>query len=318
MQLVRATEEQKAQRDPLTWPAWGSTLSVQGYCTREQRLRAHPWSRAAMDTWLLCAEGGEVLASCETFRTDSSLRAEGGSLTAGQSWAIASVFTEERLRGHGHATRLMRLLAEQLAHASPQAQCAVLFSDVGPALYRRAGWEEAPAWDWSLPPAEGRLAEGVEALVREEELPAALARIRRPQAPFFLWPSAEQLDWHLERSRIYAELLERPRPEACGAVVGESTALWAMVARYGELLVLMLDARSAGEAQALLGVAQRVARQCKLERVVVWEEPAHAALLAQVPGARREPREGSLPMLRPLREGLPPVASVPFPRGLWV
>ena len=102
MHLSLATEAQKQQRDRLTHAAWGQTLSVPDFCARELRLRAHPWTAAGMQTWLLTTEpggAGEVLASCETFHNDSFLRGEGSTLEPGDSWSIASVYTEERLRG---------------------------------------------------------------------------------------------------------------------------------------------------------------------------------------------------------------------------
>jgi len=318
MRLVLASDEQQATRDAVTYSAWGAPLAIQGYLEREQRLRGHPWSRAELKMWLLCAEQGEVLASCETYRTDSFLRAPDGTLAPGDSFAIASVFTEERLRGRGYATKLMDLLASELERASPRAHSALLFSDVGAPLYRRSGYQETPAWDWRFTPEPGEPSELVDRLLQDTEGGAALARMRRPELPFFYWPSASQVDWHIERERIYAELMPRPRPEANGAVAGESTALWYMMGRTGTLMVLMFDARTAEDAAALLGAARRVAHRAGLSKVVVWEEPATAPLVAQVAGGTRELREGSLPMIRPLRPGMPSPEPTPIPRALWV
>jgi GNAT superfamily N-acetyltransferase len=318
MRLVLATEAQKAERDTVNYPAWGPPLTVESYVAREQRLRGHPWARAELKTWLLCADNGEALASCETYRTDSFLRRADGSLEPGDSYAIASVFTEERLRGKGYATRLMDLLAEELERTGPRAHSALLLSDVGAPLYRRSGYRETPAWDWRFEPEPGEPKALVDRLLQEADLGTALARMRKPQVPFFYWPTATQLDWHLERERIYAELLPRPRPIANGATAGDSTALWYMVGRSATLLVMMFDARSAQDAAALLGAARRVAHQAGLSKVVLWEEPSAAPLLAHVPGGGREPRDGSLPMLRPLRPGLELSESIPIPRALWV
>ncbi|ADO74542.1 GNAT family N-acetyltransferase [Stigmatella aurantiaca] len=316
MPLVLATPAQKTERDALTYPAWGPPLTPAGYAAREHRLRAHPWARAEMRTWLLCDEQGSVLSSCETFRTRSVLRAGDGTLTDGDSFAIASVFTEERLRGRGHATRMMDLLLPELQRA-PDAHAALLFSDVGPQLYRRSGYRELSAWNWVLSPQPGEPGEHVDRLLGETDLDTALSRACPPERPFFLWPTAAQADWHLERERIYAEQLGRPRPEACGATVGPSTALWAMV-KTGALVLLWLDARTAQDAEALLGAARRVAHRAGLSHVEVWEEPDTAPLLASIPGAVREPRDGSLPMLQPLRPGLLLSESLPIPRVLWV
>lgn len=318
MRLVLATDAQKCERDLVNYPAWGPPLTVEGYVTREYRLRAQAWAQAELKSWLLCADNQQVLASCETYRTDSFLRAGDGTLEAGDSYAIASVFTEERLRGKGYATKLMDLLAVELERTSPRVHSSLLFSDVGAPLYRRSGYREVPAWDWRLTPEPGEPSAGVDRLLQEGALGAALARMRKPEAPFFYWPSPAQLDWHLERERIYAELLPRPRPEASGATAGDSTALWYMMAKSDTLMVMMFDARSAEAATALLQSARRVAHRAGLSRVVLWEEPAAAPLLAQVPGAVREPRDGSLPMLRPLRPGLELSAATPIPRALWV
>jgi GNAT superfamily N-acetyltransferase len=327
MHLVLATEAQKAERDRVTHAAWGSPLTVEQFHGRELRLRAHPWCREGMNTWLWLAEDGSVLASCESFHNDSHLRGPDGRTLPGDSFSIASVFTEAPLRGHGHATRMMDAVTAELERMSPRGHAAVLFSDVGAPLYRRSGYEEVPAWDWHLAPAGDLPGRQVDSPLHEHDVAAALERMRRPEVPFFLWPGAPQVDWHLERERVYAELLHRPRPEACGAVVGDSTVLWAMMARYGELVVLLLDARTPLDGESLLAEARRVAHRTGLSRVVLWEEPATAPLLAGLAdearrqghgGMSRVARDGSLPMLRPLRPGLPAATAVPFPRALWV
>nr|BDT37178.1 GNAT family N-acetyltransferase [Myxococcus sp. MH1] len=318
MPLVLATDAQKAERDRVTHAAWGSPLTVEQFHQREVRLRAHPWCREGMRTWLLVDDGGQVLASCETFRTDSHLRGPDGVATPGVSEAIASVFTVPELRGHGHATRLMDQVAEHVAQEGPDRHAALLFSDVGAPLYRRSGYREAPAWDWNLPAMGGLSTHAVDALLCDGDVPEVMGRLPRPDVPFLLWPSPAQVDWHLERERVYAELLRRPRPEACGAVVGRSFALWAMMARYGELVVLLFDAESLEDSMALMEAARGVAHRAGLSRVVVWEEPGTLPWLARIPGATRVAREGSLPMLRPLRDGLPPAERVTFSRALWV
>ncbi|MCE9671982.1 GNAT family N-acetyltransferase [Myxococcus stipitatus] len=317
MELVLATDAQKAERDRVTHAAWGSPLTVEQFQQREARLRAHPWCREGMRTWLLM-DGGRVLASCETLAMDSYLRGPDGAHVKGTSEGIASVFTEEALRGHGYATRLMDLVAARMEAESPAPHSLLLFSDVGAPLYRRSGYHEAPAWDWRLPAAGGLSTHAVDALLCDGDVPLMLEQMRRPDVPFFLWPSAAQVDWHLERERAYAQLLNRPRPEACGAVVGSSCVLWAMMARYDELVVLLMDAGSLEDAVALLEAARGVAHRAGLSKVVIWEEPGTLPWVARVSGAVRVARDGALPMLRPLRPGLPPATRVDFPRALWV
>ncbi|MBM7113734.1 GNAT family N-acetyltransferase [Archangium primigenium] len=329
MHLVPATDAQKAERDALTYAEWGSLLTPEAYAAREHRLRAHAWSRADMRTWLLCAEDGAVLASCETFRTRSFLRDADGTRQPGDSFAIASVFTEPHLRGRGHATHLMDLLAAELARR-PRAHAALLFSDVGPRLYARSGYLPQPAWDWHLPPSPTPPPD-VQALPRASGLGPVLARLRPPDDAFSFWPTPEQLDWHLERGRIYAEQLGRAQPPSLGAARGTDTLVWSFVAKSNTLVVLWFDARSPESAHALLDAARHEAHLAGLERVVLWEEPGLEPLLATHPHARRVARPDALPMVRPLRpevaraleptSGLPsslPSSLLHVPRGLWV
>ena len=317
MHLAVATPDQQAWLDTLTYAEWGKLLTPEAYAAREQRLRAHPWTREALRTWLLCDDADGVLASCETLRTASFRRAAGGTPVPGESFAIASVFTAEPLRGRGHATRLMDLLAARLEH-EPHAHAALLFSDVGARLYARSGYQELPAWDWHLPARPDAPGAPVHLLEREEEATRVLADMRRPALPFFFWPTPAQLDWHLERGRIYVEHLGCRLPASRGATWEDSSILWGLVSSTAELRVLMLDARSPEAVRALLGEARREAWRAGLSRVVLWEEPGHAPLLGALEDATREARPGSLPMVRPLRPDLAPSPLLPVPRGLWV
>jgi hypothetical protein len=316
LQLVEADEAQKQERDRVTYAEWGPPLTLPGFLQREVRLRAHPWTRAGMRTWLLREEGGGVLASCETFRTPAFLHG-----VPGEAYAVASVFTEPHLRGRGHAVRMMGLLTERMRQEAGRPLAMVLFSDVGAPLYARAGYRAVPAFDWVLPPREGRPEQtGVDALIGEAEVPARLARVPRPSAPLVLWPDAPQLDWHLERERIYAAQLGRPRPLCAGAQVGEACAFWAAALRSAELVVLLLEARRAEEARALVRCAQAVAHQAGLSRVRLWEDPHPQPWAPALPaeGGVREAREGSLPMLAPLAAGVTAADWWQVPRALWV
>jgi GNAT superfamily N-acetyltransferase len=311
MELVLATEAQKRARDLVTHAAWGERLTVDSFVARELRLRGHPWARETMRTWFL-VDGGETLASCETFRMKSWLR-RGGRREEGFVHAIASVFTEPALRGRGHATAMMRRLVERTVRAEPEAHGLALFSDVGPALYARAGFRPTDAHDVLLEAAPGDPSAVVDALIDETDVPRALASIPLPDVEFLVWPTAAQLDWHLERERAYAELLARPRPVAAGARAGRSVLLWAGDLKNDRLAGLVMHADDAAEASALLEAARRVAARAGLAEVRLWEVPRPFA----APGTRVE-RDGSLPMLCPLAGGLTADAWERIPRALWV
>jgi len=306
VELTGATEEEKVARDRLTHAPWGSPLDLDSWLRREARLRAHPWSRAAMRTWFLRGDGGEVLSSCETF----AMKSTAGS-GAGTAYGVASVFTEERLRGRGHASELLRRVHARVAAEDPPAQAFILFSEVGAGIYERAGYVARPEWDedlvftpsWATGP-------GAADLVPEEELACPPPP---PARGFVVWPSAEQLDWHRERERIYAQALGRPRAPGCGARHRDGVALWTGNLRSNRLYVLLLRAETGEAASALVESARRAAAAAGLGAVHLWKQS-----MPDVAGGRLEPRDQALPMLHPLKPEVRAEDWTFIPRALWI
>lgn len=281
--LREATEAEKRARDLVTFAEWGTRLSLDQYLAREVALRAHPWAAAGMQTWLW-ADGPTVLCSCETFQNDSSVGPADGN-----SFSIASVFTEAALRGRGHASRLMAAL---VARFQTRAQGLVLFSDVGAPIYEKSGFRAVPeAFDWVFPPR----ADAPPARWLDAPLPPPPRR-PAPDGVLVLHPTAAQLDWHHARSRLYAGFLGRAPLAHYGARAAQGTAWWTAQFKSDELLVLVLDAPDAGAAAPLIHAAQHAAHRAGLPRVRVWETFS----LASIPGGQRRPREGELPMAVPL------------------
>ena len=308
MNLVLASQEAKVARDRVTHAAWGMRLSVDQYLVREQRLRAHPWAAAGMETWLLVDDAGEVLASCESFAATSRLRGEDGT-----SYAIASVYTEPHLRGRGLATSMMDRVAETLS-ARADTHSIILFSDVGAPIYERSGYVVVPSFDRVLSAEAGDIAEGVVPF-GERDLAACLPAAPVDQ-PYVIWPSAAQIDWHLERERIYAELLSRPRCQHVGARAGAGVVVWATDFKNDRLMLLLLVATDARELSVLARSAQRVAASLGLAEVRVWDEPGIATLAPTL--GTVEPREGGLTMIRSAAKGLVATDLRSVPRALWV
>ncbi|MCS6899207.1 MAG: GNAT family N-acetyltransferase [Myxococcales bacterium] len=308
--LMRASEEQKQERDRLTWSAWGANLTLEQFCRRERVLRAHPWAVHGMNTWLWVDESGAVLSSCESFACTSVFRG----LWA-RSYAIASVFTEEKLRGQGHASRMMDALVLEIRRHDPLAHAVVLYSDVGKALYERSGFLGLPAWDVELDPCEGDVMEGVDELLPElvPELPPPPA-----EEPFVIWPDRHQMDWHRARERFYGDVLGRARSLSCGARVGRSQIYWTADFKQEQLLVLLVTEPEWKALERLLVAARRMAHRLRLTRVLLWEDASLAPFLAGLSGARRRPRHGALPMILPLQEGLRPEEWRLRSRALWV
>jgi GNAT superfamily N-acetyltransferase len=313
VRLREASAEEAATRDALTFEAWGAPLTLEQWRSREATLRAHPWARAAMRTWLW-EDGGQVLSSLETFEAPSRLKREGGP-ERGTSWLIASVYTEPGLRGRGHASALLAAVIEEAKRRALQS--LLLFSDVGEAIYRRAGFEPLPRTDWVLPPVPGTPLESAEALltsVSEAELSRALVGI---EGPFAIRPTAEQLDWALERSRFYARALGQRLPAICGARAGTALAFWRIEPRKRLIEVLFLSAQTQSDADSVLRAACQLAHASALREVRLWGTGLPAGLSPPA-GAVANEREGSWPMIRPLVTGLSPAQLTYVPRALWV
>jgi hypothetical protein len=272
-----------------------------------------------MLTWLWCAAEGEVLSSCETFRMDSLWQADAmRGFGKGHTYGVASVFTEPALRGQGHARAMMQALGERLLTEDPLVHASTLFSDVGTALYESAGYVALPAWDWvfsPLTPPGPVSSEGLR-LFREDELETCWEMFRRPEEAFLVWPTAVQLDWHLERARSYATFLTRPLPRHTGAAHPGGTIVWAADEQKLELAVLLFQARTLESAAALLEAARRAAGEAGLTLVRFWETNTTPKLSSL--GGERRARKGSLPMVRPLTAGLDAASWSLVFRGLSI
>lgn len=303
--LRRASEAEARARDEVAHAEWGSRLSVAQFTQREASLRGHRWASEAMQTHLL-VQGDEVLASCESFEVCSRLHG-----VEGRSYSIASVLTEPRLRGRGHATRMLSLLCDELS-SRPGAQAVVLYSDVGAPIYERVGFAATAARDITLPPLEGPVGEGCDELFTEGELPPPPPL----PGPFALSLSLAEIDWHLERERAYAALLGLPRPRWHGARAGASLLYVVGDLKNGRLMALALLSGERAEAARLLRFGQRLASQAGLSSFSLWVDDAIAHVVDGL--ATVHPRDGSLPMLRPLTTGLSADDWIFVQRCHWV
>jgi GNAT superfamily N-acetyltransferase len=304
MQLVVANADEKRARDRVTYASWGEHLTAEQYLTREERLCAHPWARQAMTWWLWRDDDGAVLSSCETYRMSSAIDG-----VRGETWAVASVYTEPELRRRGHARRMMDALVARARDEG--AQASTLFSDVDPAVYAPSGYVARPAEDLLFPPAPGDPARTVDVFVDK------VAELEPYVDDFSVWPTTEQLDWHLERSRTYAALLGRTPLPTIGARAGDGVAYWTPDVRQERLLILWLDAGRAFEAEALVQAARNVAAAARLREVRLWAQPWPFPGRADL-GGDRVRRVGSVPMIAPLSPSVRAEMWTQIPRAVWV
>lgn len=303
--LLEATAAQQLERDAVTWHAWGAGLTPAQFIERERRLREHPWARRAMKSYWWVDASGAPLSSCELF-LDDAVAGE----RRGVAGTIASVFTEERLRGHGHAAQLLEALTAHVQTTRDDCLALTLFSEIGLGLYSRLGFCAVPSFDTFFTPLLNAPA-GVELL--EGPLPPPVHPPGDDETLRTLL-SSDRLDWHLERERIYGELGARPRLPFHGARLAGQRAAITFTAYWktNELQVLTLDARTEEATATLLAAARYAAHLAGLPTVRVWET---SSLAAQLPHARRMARTDELPMFKPLAPGIQAWTRVE--RGTW-
>ncbi len=313
--LREATDAEKRERDALCFQAWGEGLTLEQFLEREAALRAHGWSAQAMKTWLW-VEGAQVLASCETFRMEARVGAQ-----VGHAYGVASVFTEQTLRGKGHAGKMLEALKVRLS-TEPGALAQVLFSEVGARLYQQVGYRVAEVGPMDSG-APTRPLPGTPGVTRLREYPEP-AWLAPPQAGVLqLRPSALQLDWHLERGRLYARFLGRRLPQSVGARCGDVTLLWAPYFKTNELKVLWATPADGGaSAQQAFREAIRQAHKAGLHSVRIWRTDVHAGaqwLQQDFEGRQMDvlDRSDELPMFVPLGKTEITGWSA-LGRGLWV
>lgn len=293
-------------RDALNYAVWGGELSLDQFLAREARLWRHPFSQRGLRLWLL-RRGDEVLASCETY----AISCQAGE-QSGVAHGIASVFVEQRLRGQGHASALLRGVNARLH--SEGALCTYLMSEVEPTIYARLGFVARPLRCQRFSAQHGAPPAAVEWL--------ALDRLDPSLLPAWGDALSLRLDpdfvrWHIERGWFHADALGRPRQRILGPRVCNS---WAICAdEPGESLLRVLALRSDGEPQALaqvIAAARWLAAQQGLSTVEIWQNQRSQSLPFPI-----EPASEALdviPMLCPLQPGMAASDWQSCERGHWI
>ena len=309
---IRATTE--AERIAIcndNFAEWGYGLSASQYLARENLLDAHAWSRLGKTTWILVDDDSAPtpLSSCETYSVASS---------HGRVWEIASVFTAPPLRKQGHASALLRALIQRAAEQ--RVAGLVLFSDIDPAFYKRIGFGvQAPSANDVVWPAETGFSllshmqqPRVVWLTSLDEL--ALPQRTAPPSDFFIMPTREQLQWHIDAAEFYGSLRDgrsSAHPIYHGATVSSissvgvtssASIVWCPDKTGSELTILFIDAGVEEDVRALIGAAREYAGAAGMQAVRAWQIPTLGSAAAAM-GGKVVPRKGAHPMLCLCSEG---------------
>lgn len=278
--LRPARAAERVARDRLTWKAWGQRLTREDYLERERVLRSTDHGRYGMSTWVLERTGGDVVASCETFRLPLH--------PGGVAEVIASVFVDEASRGEGIASTFLPAMLAARLQAGIDA--LVLFSEVGSGLYERSGFRVLPSPTRSFP---ARTTPSSARPIEREALSGLLERRERWRGgEMNLLLTEDRVDWHLARADFYARALGRAVPAVIGAVTDEVIALWSADFKNDVLRVLEISGAPGVDLDPVIAVAQNEAARLGLSRVEQWDD-AHSLRLR---GGTIEQRNDDVPM----------------------
>jgi len=184
-----------------TYPIWGQGLTPDAYSKWNRAQAETPWGRARFQR-VGFVKDGTVLASAKTYDLTARIGSDPVDLVG-----IGAVFTSPAHRGQGHAHALL----DAIADAAARRGCAgvLLFSEIGPHFYARAGFVAVPREVTTL--TISSRAGAPAALVRSAEASdlAAISEIsttRARGAAFALDRPADFLAFMLARRRLLAGL----------------------------------------------------------------------------------------------------------------
>ncbi|KZT58260.1 hypothetical protein CALCODRAFT_468701 [Calocera cornea HHB12733] len=274
----------------------------------------------------------DFLCACETYVREGLVATPTG-VTEVTAYAIASVYTPVENRKKGYARQMLRLLHHVIGRkeglpefpaewgAPPSnggfgnAWFSILYSDVGPKFYTTCGPTlSTPGWMVQNPyevfwPVEGD-ANGTDSparLLQETDLEDLLTKdaalIKEEMAGTTklccsFTANHGVNNYLVQRSIIRAELTGHPRPEVWGAVLPEHEpqALSFLTWTPGPPDFTISRLRAGPEAlPALLGVAKKIAAECKAQEIVAWAVPDGLQEACEALGGVRRARTNHLP-----------------------
>ncbi len=282
---------------------WGAGLSFDDYLAFWDDLGATAWAKNALSYLVWTDAHGAVLSSLKLYRPRLRLLGETGTATG-----VGAVFTPHAHRRKGHATAMLEALIEEARERGDLA--ALLFSDVGTAMYGALGFRALPseeAWG-KLPrrspsPPEGFLLRPMMQSDLEDVLAAhdAVCRAR----PIGVLRDRDHWDYLLERSRSFFSRLDGTDLSARFQVMtrDDRFAGYLVSVASGDVWIVR-EVETVGDDAELLravllaGAAQARARG--MRQVYGWLPRRVAEVIPEWRMSFR-PRRRAIPMVLPLR-----------------
>lgn len=318
MKLLQAqTIEQCVDRDRLTFEAWGAPVSLAQYLERERRLIGTPWGKLRR-TWLL-ENGGEVVASCESFPMRIWVNGK-----ERQALGLASVYTEPKFRSNGYASELLNRVAPELVRLYPDAMGWLGFSEVGEKIYQRVGFQTRVGQEFFWRPEEldqstdlkvvGLSRSEILSLLSSDLIHTELLSGRK--AGF--WPDRNQIEWRMNREDFYAGVFKKTPPSFGGARVGSSFTIWYFEYKHGNVQFLLQNFANEEEMNALLSFASRIAAEAGFGEVALWDDGSWDATSEIARKLQRRFLDDTIPIFHPLESGLSISDIQIIPNGSWL
>ncbi|KAL4793747.1 hypothetical protein BDV19DRAFT_366150 [Aspergillus venezuelensis] len=333
--LAHPTDDENKKIWALTSNAWKDALSVDVYLEESAYLMTVPLAKdGGMTQWILVDKNlppneRPILASCESFYKRSWISDPNGNVTEALTHGVASVYVDEKLRGKGYATRLMKELAKTLpSWQTERTPCAasVLFSDIGKDFYSSVGWHAFPSYNVEFSPQSAPVGGQLAKPLFAEDLPQlcepdkALSRNRmeRPSSEgktrFMIIPDLEHMLWHHSKEEFAGMKLFGKKPDVKGAIYGEpGERIWVIwthrfyeppspTASSNTLYILRLVLESQGNLlsasqleglNAVIAAARNEAATWGLHTVKLWDPSPAVMSLIEILGIehRFEDRE---------------------------
>ncbi|RPA90245.1 hypothetical protein L873DRAFT_1718695 [Choiromyces venosus 120613-1] len=277
---------------------WGKDLTLKQYLKREEILASTALTvNGGLTNWVLVdptTSPATILASCESIQKKVFVVDAGSSkVRVSYGHSIGSVFAPVEMRGKGHASAMLKMLAEELRTYGGESALSALYSDIGKEFYKKLGWyphtsfhlnisvhlcssphpttNTTPLKASSLPPLCTQDIKALKASLTSS-IPASKTRIS-------FHPDPKTFDWHFARAEYLASITNRPPPTTKGAITtsGSAWIIWNHDFQKAEpkLCVLRIAGEpSKEEAKDLLAAALTEAREWGLSHVQAWNLPA--------------------------------------------
>lgn len=299
-----ASPRQRILAWELNGASWAAPMSLEQYVGRETTLSETPLSANGGTKYLVLYHKDDlerIVSACEVTAKKLLVADAQGSRVV-DSYAIASVFTAPRYRGHGMGHHLLKKVQELVDKTT---ECGSLYSDIGRVFYTKLGWT-----DYRSPQVIIHLGDGLKvpestsgaSLLTESDVEALcdrdvesmklkfqrLAESKDGKTHVTFLPSFVQCSWHFARDAYVLKTLRGRKVQHRGAQTsdGGSWLYWDHDVREDKLKIQRIVLaegqyeKRVADVKALLEAALTEASAWGLVKVGIWSPSSETCTAA--------------------------------------